>query len=80
MALVRETGRVRDLAQRESCRRELPAGVFDAQAAQVYPDRAAEPLAEDARQMNRMNARDFGHIFEDERLRKIVVQKLSGAS
>jgi len=67
MALVCETRRERNLAQRNFGRRDFPTSEFDAQATDIFANRAAVLFTKHAGEMNRMNIGDFGDILKIKR-------------
>ena len=78
MALVGEAGRERDLDHRDVGRRELPAGEFDPQLADIVAQGAAVLPAEDAGEVHGMDADRRGDLAEGRPLRKAVVEQLAG--
>src|SRR5687767_6083801 len=75
VALVGEPRGLRDLAERRIGLRDLTAGELGAQTAHVFANRAAEPFLEGARQVNRVHARNAGHLSERKGGGKIGVEK-----
>ena len=76
MTLVGKARRVSNRAERIFGGKNLPRGKFDAQTPDVFANRAAEFFAEHARQVNRMDVRHAGNLFQRDGFGKIRVQKI----
>jgi len=76
MAVVAKSRRVRNLAERRVGKGNLSRRRLDAQPSDVFAYGAAECSPKYARQMNRVNARDFDDLIQNNRFGEIVVQKI----
>src|SRR6516225_8217431 len=79
MALVRETGRDRNLAERQVGGSELPAGEIDTQLTHVIPRGTLEVTTEDPRKVYGMNTNLRCDVVKGEVLGEASVKELAGA-
>ena len=77
MALIRKSGREGNRYQRRVRRRELPAGEFDPQPADVVAQRTAVLTAEHAGQVYGVNINVRGNLAERQFLGKSIVEYLA---